>query len=357
MHAEPLDLTSRFPVLKVGIAGYGNTGQIRRRYIDEHPNLETIAVCDITLEPAVAPDGVRQWKTYHELLEEDLDILFVCITNDMAPEVTMAGLQRGLHVFCEKPPGRTVADVAAVRNVEANLPQLKLKYGFNHRYHDSVQDAQRIVVSGKLGDVIDMKGVYGKAKMIRFDADWRTRRDVAGGGILLDQGIHMLDMMRFFGGEFADIHAFVTNEYWKHDVEDNAYAIMRTDKGVVAMVHSSATQWRHRFNLDITLSEGALVLSGILSSTKSYGAETLTVVYRGEHDGGDPREVTTRYNSDDSWRREVLEFADCVMRDEPVRYGSSLDALKTMQLVYDVYAADRDWAEAWDIQPTEAVVR
>lgn len=350
MPAEPACLNS-LPVLKVGIAGYGNTGQIRRRYIDDHPNLQTVAVCDITLEPSVAPDGVRRWKTYRQLLEEDLDTLFVCLTNDMAPEVTMAGLERGLHVFCEKPPGRTVSDVAAVRDVEASQPELKLKYGFNHRYHDSIRDAYRVIASGELGKVIDMKGVYGKSMMIRFDADWRTKRAIAGGGILLDQGIHMLDMMRFFGGEFVDIHAFVTNEYWKHDVEDNAYAIMRTDTGIVAMIHSSATQWRHRFNLDITLSEGALVLSGILSSTKSYGAETLTVVQRGEYDGGDPREVTTRYNSDESWRREVQEFAGCVMRDEPVHYGSSLDALKTMQLVYDLYTADPEWADTWDIRP------
>lgn len=346
--------TYAFPVLNVGIAGYGNTGQIRRRYIDEHPNLQTVAVCDITLEPAVTPDGVRQWNNYQELLEEDLDALFVCITNDMAPEVTMAALGRGLHVFCEKPPGRTVDDIIAVREVEASHPALKLKYGFNHRYHDSAQDARRIVASGKLGHVIDMKGVYGKSKMIRFDANWRTKREIAGGGILLDQGIHLLDMMRFFAGDFVDVHSFVTNDFWKHNVEDNAYAIMRTEGGVVAMVHSSTTQWRHRFNLDITLSEGALVLSGILSSTKSYGAETLTVVHRGEHDGGDPREIMTRYNSDESWRREVFEFADCVTRDEPVRYGSSLEALKTMQLVYDVYLADREWAETWDIRPTAA---
>lgn len=354
MDAEPLNLSPRYSPLKVGIAGYGNTGQIRRRYIDQHPKFETVAVCDITLEPSVAPDGVRLWRTYQQLLEEDLDALFVCITNDVAPEVTMAALERRLHVFCEKPPGRSVADVAAVREVEERHGHLKLKYGFNHRYHESVQDAQRIIASGELGKVIDMRGVYGKSKMIRFDADWRTKRAIAGGGILLDQGIHMLDMMRFLGGEFVDIHAFVTNDYWKHDVEDNAYAIMRTESGIVAMIHSSATQWRHRFNLEITLNEGALVLSGILSSTKSYGAETLTVVHRGEHDGGDPREVTTRYNSDDSWRREVFEFADCIMRDEPVRFGSSVEALKTMQLVYDVYAADPEWAEAWDLQPAEA---
>lgn len=355
MNSSPASHTDFDPrILRVGIAGFGATGQLRRRHIDQHPNLTTVAVCDITLEEGVDPDGLRRHSHYSQLLQEDLDVLFVCITNDMAAEVTIAGLERGLDVFCEKPPARNPAEVEAVREVEARLPGRKLKYGFNHRYHDSVRDAHRIISSGKLGHIVDIRGVYGKSKMVRFDADWRTKREVAGGGILLDQGIHMLDMLRYFGGEFVDIHSYISNAYWRHDVEDNAYALMRTADGVVAMIQSSATQWRHRFNLEITLSEGAVILSGILSSTKSYGAETLTVVHRGEDDGGDPVEVTTRYNRDDSWRREIDEFAEAVLKDEPVRHGSSLDALKTLQLVYDIYAADKEWSRRWDIQSTIA---
>jgi predicted dehydrogenase len=341
--------------LRVGIAGYGAVGRIRRQHIDAHPRLETVAVCDRRFgAPEIAGDGVREWVSYDQLLEEDLDVLFVCLTNDVAPDATIAGLERELHVFCEKPPGRAVEDVLAVREAEERHPALKLKYGFNHRYHESVTEAQRIIASGELGEILDLKGVYGKSKMIRFDSDWRTKRAVAGGGILLDQGIHMLDMMRLFAGEFTDVSSYVSNGYWRHDVEDNAYALMRTDAGVVAMLHSSATQWRHRFELDITLSRGALVLSGILSSTKSYGAETLRVVHQGDDDAGDPREVSTRYNHDPSWQLEVEEFASCVIDDEPVTNGSSLDALRTMQLVYDIYAADGDWAARWGIAPRPA---
>jgi predicted dehydrogenase len=342
--------SSREPPLRVGIAGYGNTGRIRRQHIDDHPRMQTFAVSDITFaEASTAPDGVHCWPDFRQLLDEKPDILFVCITNDIAPEATIQALQHGAHVFCEKPPGRTVSDIRAVREVEARSPGLKLKYGFNHRYHDSVMEAQRIIASGELGTVVDLNGVYGKSKMIRFDADWRTKRSIAGGGILLDQGIHMLDMMRYFAGEFVDVHSFVTNDFWHHDVEDNAYVLMRTADGVKALLHSSATQWRHRFNLIITLTEGALVLSGILSSTKGYGAEMLTVVYRDDDDRGDPREVTTRYNRDDSWRREVFEFADSVLTDKPIERGTSLEALQTMQLVYDIYTADAEWSQEWGI--------
>jgi len=158
----------------------------------------------------------------------------------------------------------------------------------------------------------------------------------------------MVDLMRLFAGEFTEVHSFVTNAFWEHDVEDNAYALMRTDDGVVALLHSSATQWRHRFNLDITLERGAIVLSGILSSTKSYGAETLTLVFKGENDAGNPREQTTLYNADNSWREEIAAFAAAI-DGAPVFSGSSEDALRTMELVYRIYCADPDWADRWNL--------
>jgi predicted dehydrogenase len=196
-----------------------------------------------------------------------------------------------------------------------------------------------------------MRGVYGKSKLITFNqADWRTRRDIAGGGVLLDQGIHMLDLMRFFAGEFVEVHSFVANSRWGYDVEDNAYALMRTKDGVIGMLNSSATQWRHRFHLDINLEHGSLVLGGILSGTKSYGAETLTIVYADpDNDAGDPREQTTRYNRDASWDDEIATFADCILKDTAVQSGNSADALRTMQLVYRIYHADPVWRSAYAI--------
>lgn len=340
-------------VFNVGIAGYGTVGKIRHQFAKQHPKLRVVAVCDQTFtEPSVSPDGVRCWNNYRQLLEEPLDILFVCLPNYLAPEVTIAGLERGLHVFCEKPPGRDLADLARVMAYERAHPGQKVMYGFNHRYHDSVREALRIIQSRELGEVIDMRGVYGKSKIIRFDSDWRTKRAMAGGGILLDQGIHMVDMMRLFAGEFTEVHSFISNDYWHHDVEDNVYALMRTANGVVAMLHSSATQWRHNFHLDITLARGAIVLAGILSSTKSYGAETITVVYAGEDDAGDPREQMTRYNEDHSWRDEIFDFVDAIVNNQPIVFGSSLEAMKTMQLVYRIYCADKEWRSQFNLDDT-----
>lgn len=337
-------------LLRVGIAGYGVVGKRRRKVIDAHPALQTTAVCDRSFGgDGHLADGVLHFSDYKRLLGESLDILFVCLTNDMAAEVTMAGLKAGLHVFCEKPPGRDLGEISAVIECEKRHPGQRLKYGFNHRYHDSVRDALDIAQSGQLGRLINLRGVYGKSTIIDFESNWRTQRAVAGGGILLDQGIHMVDLLRLFAGEFVEYHSFVSNGYWHHDVEDNAYALMRTADGIVAMLHSTATQWRHRFQLEMSYDKGTVVLAGLLTGSKSYGAETLTIAWRTDKDNGDPREQTTRYNSDPSWEREVEEFADAVREGAPILSGSSDDAYRTMQTVYKIYCADPDWRNRFNL--------
>ena len=244
--------------LKVGIAGYGIVGKRRHQFIDAHPSLKVTAICEQNFtNSAVELSGIACYNNYKELLEkESLDILFVCLTNNIAAEVTIAALEKKLHVFCEKPPGKNVDDIRNVIEVEKKFPELKLKYGFNHRYHDSVKEALRIIQSRELGDVVNLRGVYGKSRIIPFSGGWRSKRELAGGGILLDQGIHMVDLMRLFCGEFEEIKSFISNDFWGHDVEDNAFAIMKDKKGRIAMLNSSAPQWQHKFNVEISLSNG-----------------------------------------------------------------------------------------------------
>ena len=343
-------------MLRVGIAGYGIVGKRRRKCVDLHPKMKITAVCDRIFETdGVMDDGVRFYNNYQNLLKEKLDVLIVCMTNDIAPRVSIAGLESGLHVFCEKPPGRNVSDVIDVMDIERQHPNLKLMYGFNHRYHDSVQEALKIIKSNKFGKVINLRGLYGKSKIVTFDQpDWRTKREIAGGGVLLDQGIHMVDLMCLFAGDFNEVYSCISNSFWKYDVEDNAYALMRTKDGVVGMLNSSATQWRHRFNLDINLEKGSLILGGILSSTKSYGAETLTVVSSNPiSDNGDPMEKIIRYNKDPSWYAELKEFVSCILEGRKVNSGTSQDALETMKLVYKIYYSDSVWRETYGISNPE----
>lgn len=337
--------------LKVGIAGYGVVGKRRHQYIDQHPDMKVIAVCDQAYkESFISTDGVKIFTNYKELLLEKLDILFVCLPNDIAAEVTIAGLENDIHVFCEKPPGRNLADIKKVIETEKTKPKLKLKYGFNHRYHDSVRMALDIIKSEKFGNVINIRGVYGKSKIISFAGGWRSQREVAGGGILLDQGIHMVDLMRLFCGEFEEVKSFIDNSYWNHDIEDNAYAIMRDTKGRVAMLHSTATQWQHRFVMDITLSEGYMELHGILSGSKSYGEEKIIIGHRDDDSvNGQMETQNINFLTDNSWKDEIFEFADSVINDSPILSGTSIDALETMKLVFKIYYNDEDWRKKYNI--------
>ena len=343
-------------ILKVGIAGYGVVGKKRAYCIDVHPNLELVAICDKNLEESKSlKQGVIYHETYQDLLEEELDILFVCMSNNMTAEVTKAGLNKGFNIFCEKPPARNLEEMVSVIECERKNPGLKLMYGFNHRHHESVEEALDIVNSGDLGKVINIRGVYGKAKLITFNQpDWRTKRKLSGGGVLLDQGIHMVDLISLFAGDFDDVYSFISNDHWGYDVEDNAYAIMRSKDGVVAMINSSATQWRHRFNLDINLEKGSLILGGILSGTKSYGAETLTVVFADpDFDQGDPEEQIKTYNKDPSWQKEIDLFTKSIIDNTDISSGSSKDAFKTLKLVSRIYFSDKKWRKLYNIENPE----
>ena len=342
--------------LKVGIAGYGIVGKRRHQFINTHPSLVVTALCEQNFQKDYneIPE-VDCFNNYHDLLKTDLDILFVCLTNNIAAEVTIAGLEKGLHVFCEKPPGMNVDDIRKVIEVEKKYPDRKLKVGFNHRYHDSVREALRIIQSGELGEVINLRGVYGKSRVIPFSGGWRSKRELAGGGILLDQGIHMVDLMRLFCGEFDEVKSFISNDFWKHDVEDNAYALLKDLKGRIAMLNSSATQWQHKFNLEISLTQGYIELHGILSGSKSYGEERIVVGKRDEEsDNGQMETKVIKFLEDNSWRDEVFEFADAILTNKAIGSGNSNDALETMKLVFSIYFNDAEWRDRYHIQNPNA---
>ncbi|MBF0594191.1 MAG: Gfo/Idh/MocA family oxidoreductase [Candidatus Omnitrophica bacterium] len=328
-------------LLKVGIIGYGKIGRIRQECVRRNPALTLMGVCD--LAGMLSQPGLNVYSDYRALLDDKPDLVFVCTFNRCIPEIAIEAISRGVHVFSEKPPGRTLADVLAIQDAAVGAPGVKVKFGFNHRYHEAVAEAKAIVHSGRLGEVMWMRGVYGKAGGAQYDKNWRNNRELSGGGILIDQGIHMLDLFRYFSGEFDQVKSFTGQTFWKQvDVEDNAFALLRNNAGVMAMLHSSATQWRHKFLLEIYLTRGYMEIDGILSSTRSYGRETLKIARCLREENGyplpNPQESLHYYDDDRSWFEEVDEFVSCILKDLPVKCGNVDDAVKTMELVARIYA-------------------
>lgn len=333
-------------MIKVGIVGHGKVGRIRSDILRSIRDVQLVFIADTDESAAIA--GVPFFTNWHDALREPVDVVFACTTNRVLPDVVVEALSQQAHVFCEKPPGRTVEDVIRMREAEKQSGAI-LKFGFNHRYHDVIVNAKAMIESGAFGRVLWVRGAYGKAGGHNYDKSWRNNPDESGGGILLDQGIHMVDLFHFFlnTSSFDEVKSFITSSYWNVPVEDNAFAIMRTKSGQVAMLHSSATQWRHTFRLEIYLEKGYLDLRGILSSTRTYGKggkEELRVAHCIYDSNGyplpNPAETYNYYSDDYSWEREIIEFLDAVRGTGVIEQGNSLDALNTMITVRQIYEAD-----------------
>jgi len=334
--------------VKILIAGYGTVGKIRHHEAKKFPGVEVVGICDqIYPRTGSTQNGISTFNNIQDMMEEkgqNADAIFIALPNYLAAEATSLAIQSKLHVFCEKPPSRNVQELRMVLNTYESHRDQVLMYGFNHRFHPSINKAKEIVSSGEFGEIIDIRGIYGKSAIIKYSPDeWRSQRKLSGGGILLDQGIHMVDMFRYLGGEFNVLHSKVNNSHWNYDVEDNAYALLKNETGVIGSIQSSATQWRHKFSLDITLTKGALALSGILSSTKSYGAETITLIYPQASQPGNPTEITFKYSDDQSWAEEVELFIRECSKVKTEAFTNSQDALQTMELVYAIYNSDPEW--------------
>ncbi len=333
-------------ILRTAIVGMGKMGRIRKAVLDKHPGFQVTHLCDMNLALSEEFPKHHFSAEWQAVLSEPVDAVFICTYNNVSPDIICEALKKGCHVFCEKPPGRNVEDVERIVAAERTAGGQVLKFGFNHRFHYAIMEAKAIVESNRYGRILWARGTYGKAGGLSFEENWRSDRKLAGGGILLDQGIHMLDLMRYFLGEFAEIKSFVENCYWKGtELEDNAFALMKTRDGKVAMVHSSATQWKHKFSLDLFMENGYLCINGILTSTRSYGEESITFAKKQFEDEayafGRPREETIYFDRDDSCCLEIQEFHDCITGKKRGVQGNSRDALKVMQLVKRIYDAGK----------------
>ena len=218
--------------INVGIIGNGVVGKRRAKFIKQNENYSLKYISDISFKKDSQKNELYLFKNYNKIISLKPDAVFVTLPNYLAAKVTKKLLMNGIHVFCEKPPGKNLSDIKSVRKVEKNKKNLKLKYGFNHRYHGSVKLAKKILNKGTYGKILNIRAVYGKSKIVSFEKnEWRSKKKkFSGGGILLDQGIHLLDLISYLHGEFVEFKSFISNKYWKYDVEDNAFALMRIKK-------------------------------------------------------------------------------------------------------------------------------
>lgn len=317
-------------------------GKTRAEAIEQSARGEVVSVYDTAMvegtDYMISPDEDTI------INDPSIDAVFICTPNYRIVPLCKQALTAGKHVFSEKPPAFNAAELEEVRAVEVSSGK-KLMYGFNHRHHDSIKKMKQIVDSGELGKVLWMRGRYGKEVDEDYFKGWRADPKLAGGGIMLDQGIHMLDLFLHFAGDFDEMHSIVSNLHWQMDgLEDNVFAIMRNSKsGVSASLHSTMTQWRYLFSLEVFLQKGSLILNGLKTSSGVYGEEELAIKYSpsGDKSGNIWQEEIIKFGTNNSWNSEIKEFFDAIESVKEIQLGSSNDALLLMKKIDRIYKKEK----------------
>ncbi|HEX3584052.1 MAG TPA: Gfo/Idh/MocA family oxidoreductase [Thermoanaerobaculia bacterium] len=320
--------------LRVAIVGCGLIGQKRSRALAD---AKVVVCCDAIEERAASlakAAGAASCADWQEVVRrDDVDAVIVATTNDMLAPVSLAAIEAGKHVLVEKPAARSVAEVAPLIEAAARR-DVRVRVGFNHRYHPALLKAREIVDSGSAGDLMFVRGRYGHGGRLGYDKEWRADPEKAGGGELIDQGVHLIDLARWFLGDFTSVDGFAATYFWQMPVDDNAFLLLRTASDRAAFLHVSCTEWKNLFSLEIYGRTGKLQIDGLGGT---YGVERLTF-YRMLPEMGPPETTSWEYpRGDQSWELEFREFLDDIAQRRMPSAGlaEAHAALAVVKQIYD----------------------
>lgn len=319
----------------VGIVGCGLIGQKRAKALGQGGQLVACADLDVSRAESLArASGAKVFRDWRELVWSPLvDVVIVATLHDSLAEITCTAAEAGKHVLVEKPAARNASELVPVM-AAVEKHGVKVHVGFNHRYHRSLRKAKELVDSGALGELMFVRARYGHGARIGYDKEWRADPALSGGGELIDQGPHLIDLSRWFLGELTDVEGFAHTYYWDMPVDDNGFMLLKTAKKQAAFLHVSCTEWKNTFSMEIYGKSGKLDLSGLGGS---YGVEKITW-YRMLPQMGPPETTSWEYPmADDSWECELNEFFDDIRFNR--QPASSLnDALASLRVIEKIYA-------------------
>src|SRR3954452_15009016 len=290
--------------MRLAIVGCGLIGHKRVMATAGH---EIIVVCD--RDPARADAlaekaGAHAVTDWHDAIKAEVDAVIVATTHDQLAAIAIGAIEAGRHVLVEKPAGRTLAEGQAIVAAAAKHGRL-VKTGFNHRFHPAFIKARAIVDSGALGPLMFIRARYGHGGRVGYENEWRAQPAISGGGELIDQGSHLIDLSRWFLGDLSVEYAAVPTLFWDMPADDNCFMALRSATGQLAWLHASWTEWKNTFSFEIFGRDGKLVIDGLGGS---YGEERLTY-YRMLPQMGPPETTVLDYPGEDqSWQGEFEDF-------------------------------------------------
>ena len=323
--------------MRVAIIGCGSIGNKRAKALRDHT---LVACADTILARAEQLAGhhrnciaTSDWRATASF--DQADAVIVSTTNDMLVPAALVAVESGKHVLVEKPAARTSVELRTLIEA-ARKAGVIVKVGFNLRFHPGLEKARQLVSENAIGPLMFLRARYGHGGRLGMEKEWRGNPAISGGGEMLDQGIHLIDLARWFLGDFVETTGHIARFFWEWSVEDNGFALLKTGVGQVAWLHASCTEWKNLFSFEIYGCNGKLHIEGLGGS---YGVERLTW-HRMLPQMGPPQTTTWEYTGEDqSWQAEFAHFVQCI-EHRRAPSGSLDDAMAALQIVEKLYAVD-----------------
>lgn len=321
-------------IFGIGIIGCGIIGHKRAKALGKNGRLVACADIDVKRANSLAEkSNSKAFEDWQELLKlPEIEIVIVATLHDSLAQITLEAIEAGKHVLVEKPAARNAKELEPVI-LAAERKKVKVHVGFNHRYHRSLRKAREIIDSGVLGELMFIRARYGHGGRVGYDKEWRAKPEISGGGELIDQGPHLIDLSRWFLGDFENIQGFAQTSYWDMPVDDNGFMLLKTSKKQTAFLHVSCSEWKNLFSMEIYGRDGKLDLSGLGGS---YGVEKITW-YKMLPEMGPPETTAWEYPmGDNSWATEMAEFYENIKLDRSPS-TSLKDAEAVLKIIETIY--------------------
>jgi len=322
----------------VGIVGAGLIGFKRAEVLKLTKKGKLLAAADVDfgraqkLAEKYSCDAYSDWRKL--VRREDIGIVVVSVPNKFTAPIAIEALRQGKHVLCEKPLGRNAREARAVLNAARKYRKV-LKVGFNHRFYSGVLLAKKLFDEGKIGEPMFIRARYGYGGRLRMEKEWRLNRKISGGGELLDQGVHIIDLARWFAGEPEKIYGLTRTKFWKTKLDDNAFVVME-NKNATVQFHVSSTNWKNIFSFEVFGTRGYLQIDG---KGGSYGEETLTFGKR-KPQFGVPDVKVFKFHGDLSWQREWENLLSAIFGRRKI-IGDAYDGWQANRIVEAIYRSSK----------------
>ena len=321
--------------IRFGIIGAGIVGAKRAQAI-LNLSARVVAVTDLDESKArkiSQGTGARVACDGFDLVQSsDIDAVVIATTNDVALKWSVEALRQNKHVLVEKPAGKNPMELGELCQVARDSRAI-CRIGFNHRFHGALKKAKELLQEGAIGECLFFRAKYGHGGRPGYDREWRADPKKGGGGELLDQGVHLIDLCRWMGGEFELEFGAAETFFWDMPVEDNGFLYLKSsNKKTVAWLHASCTEWKNSFEFEVFGKKGKLQVVGLGGS---YGEEELRC-YRVRPQMGVPELATYCFPQDFSWEEECAAFMQEIS-GQSTSIARPEDGLKAISLVYEVY--------------------